>query len=286
MPLACLGLASSDAGPVPRARPAAQRAAAELRKDPVRSDYVIAQAAGCSADTVGHTRRILENLYQIGRVPVSERQRRPMPLQPSRTRAAIAALPPDATYRQIARAAGVSVQAAHRMLKTSPRLADLAAATDQLTVLKVNPLPCAYCRRPFIPARPDHCYCTPECKKAGVARRTSARHRDLGHHLPPSADPGHPAPRIPALPAPPDWSRGLCTTVPARQRTWWSSEIRSEREAAALMCQGCPVLADCTQWSLSLPLSDPAIYGGLSHAERRKARRAWLEAIAAQIRSR
>jgi hypothetical protein len=262
--------------------PARQRAAAELRKDPVRSNYVIAQIAGCSADVVAKARAILVSMYQIGDVPVSLRERRPMPLQPSRTRAAITALPPDATASKVARVAGVSIQAATRMLKVTPRMGDVAAATDAISVLKDNPQPCLECGRPVPPGR--RVYCRPECKRAAEDRRQARASAGLGQSLPPAADPAHRPPVIPVLPPPPDWSRGLCTTVKPAQRTWWTSEIRTEREAAALMCADCPVRPDCEQWSLSLPVSDPAVYAGLTPYERRKRRRAWLEAIAAQVR--
>ncbi len=264
---------------------ARQRAAAELRKDPIRSDYVIAQAAQVSPDTVATTRRILVSMYQIGDVPVSQRERRPMPLVSSRTRDAITRLPPDATYRQVARAAGVSPQAAFRMLKTTPRMGDMAAAVDSLSVLKVITRPCGYCRQPFTPASSNLVYCRPECEKAAAARRAHLVSLDLGQSPPPSADPYHPPPPVPVLPPAPDFSKGLCTTVRPSQRTWWSSEDRTEQEAARLMCRGCPVLADCTQWSLALPLSDPAIYGGMTPYERRKRRREWLLAIAAQVKN-
>jgi hypothetical protein len=263
--------------------PARQRAAEELRKDPVRSNYVIAQAAGCSADTVAYTRAILVSMYQIGDVPVSKRERRTMPLVPSRTRAAIMRLPPDATASKVARTAGVSIQAASRMLKVTPRMGDVAAATDAITVLKIIRQPCLECGGPVPPGR--RVYCRPECKRAAEDRRQARASAGLGQSLPPAADPAHRPPVIPVLPPPPDWSRGLCTTVKASQRTWWTSEIRTEREAAALMCADCPVRPDCEQWSLSLPVSDPAIYAGMTPYERRKRRREWMLAIAAAVTS-
>jgi hypothetical protein len=203
---------------MPRKNPAAQRAAAELRANPCRSDYLIAQAAGCSPDTVADTRAILVRMFQIGDVPVSKRQRRTMPLMPSRTRAAITRLPPDATASQVARAAGVSIQAATRMLKVTPRPADVAAAVDSISVLKINPQPCLECGSPVPPGR--RVFCRPECKKAAEARRQARVHAELNAVIPPAADPGHRPPLIPVLPPAPDWSKGKCTTVSPDRRTW------------------------------------------------------------------
>src|SRR5579864_9206661 len=103
-------------------RAARQRAADELRKDPARSDQLIAQAAGVGTTTVSSTRAILERRWLIGRVPVAQRQRQPYPRQPSRTRDAIAQLGPHATPHRVAARAGVSLQAAYKALKISPRL--------------------------------------------------------------------------------------------------------------------------------------------------------------------
>jgi hypothetical protein len=89
-------------------------------------------------------------------------------------------------------------------------------------------------------------------------------------------------PSIPELPAPPDWSRGMCTTVPPSQRAWWTSADLSEREAAQRMCAACPVLAECERWSMCLPLTDASIYAGLSQNERRRRRRAMLDELARQ----
>jgi hypothetical protein len=256
-------------------RPAAQRAAAELRKDPCRSDLSVAQAARTSNQTVRRVRALLVSLYQIGDVPQDKRQHQPMPRLPSRTRAAIQALGPGATARQVAALAGVNRQSAWRALKVNPQAADLAAAVDSIQVLRVIPRRCAQCRTPFTPDRLNRLYCTPDCKAA--AEREQARR---SHARQASPDP---FPAIPDFPPAPDWSRGLCTTVKASQRTWWTSEIRTEREAAQLMCQGCPVREPCAAWSLSLPLDDAAIYGGMSQAERIRRRSALRAEIIRQV---
>ncbi len=39
------------------------------------------------------------------------------------------------------------------------------------------------------------------------------------------------------------------------------------------MCKCCPVLAACREWSLSLPVTDTSVYGGMTANERARARR-------------
>jgi hypothetical protein len=89
------------------------------------------------------------------------------------------------------------------------------------------------------------------------------------------------------LPPAPDFSRGLCTTLPATQRTWWTSSDHSERQAAARMCAGCPILAPCEAWAMALPAADnQAVYAGLLPDERLRRKREVLNAIAAQVLAR
>jgi hypothetical protein len=86
--------------------------------------------------------------------------------------------------------------------------------------------------------------------------------------------PGKP-PAIQPLPPAPDLSRGLCQP-PAP--LWWTSGARAEREAAARICQSCPVLVPCGQWALSLPDADPGVYAGMTQAGRRRRRAAYQAA--------
>jgi hypothetical protein len=87
------------------------------------------------------------------------------------------------------------------------------------------------------------------------------------------------------LPPPPDWSRGTCTLVPASQRSWWTSEDRDERQAAARMCAGCEIREQCAEWSMSLPVTDDAaVYAGLLPAERLRRKRELLHEIAIAVR--
>jgi WhiB family redox-sensing transcriptional regulator len=85
-----------------------------------------------------------------------------------------------------------------------------------------------------------------------------------------------PWPNVPGMAPRPDLSLGRCTTMACPE--WWTSRDPGEREAACHACSSCPVLAACREWSLTLPLSDHAIYGGLTQngrirerARRRKA---------------
>jgi len=74
------------------------------------------------------------------------------------------------------------------------------------------------------------------------------------------------------LPRQPDLSKGACTTG-ALPADYWLSPILAQREAARLACLICPVLDACRAWSLHLPASDTAIYGGRTKAERLRLRR-------------
>jgi hypothetical protein len=65
-------------------------------------------------------------------------------------------------------------------------------------------------------------------------------------------------------------------------RAWWTSSDRDEREAAARMCAGCPILEPCRQWSLCLPYSDSSVWAGMSAAERARRKREYLNELARQ----
>lgn len=238
-------------------RPVTQRAAQQLITDPQLSDLALAELARCSFTTIARVRARLEQAGVIEVVPVRNRIARPRPQQPSATRDAIAALGPDATPRAVAELAGVSLQAAHKALAklSLARQHDLAAATDAITVRATAD--CERCHAPFTftprPNRPARRWCGPDCRRP--VRDPSA------HHPPP----------IPDLP-PFDFSKGECTRVPPSQAGWWTSDNVFLREAAAEICQVCPLLVDCAEWSLSLPARDTAIYGGLGAADRRMIR--------------
>jgi hypothetical protein len=191
---------------------AAQRAAAELRRDPARSDRLIADQAACDHHVVSCARRSLEQSGAIPAVPRPQRapRFRNGPRRGGRALSA-AALYPRATPRELAARFGLPYQSAWWALREQAR--------------RQQPQPAA-------------------------------------------------GPRFAALPKPPDFSRGLCTTVRPSQRSWWTSSDTSERQAAARMCAGCPVLEACRAWSLALPWSDrDAVYAGMSPGERARRKR-------------
>jgi hypothetical protein len=272
-------------------RPVVGRAVREIVSDPARSDELIARLARCSPTTVASARQRLESIGLVEHVPAPQRLARPR-VQPSRTRDAIALLGPSATPRQVADAAQVSMAAAWKALsKVRPKLADAAAATDALSVVitaqpvqtadaaaatdaiaiskELNPADAAaatdalrttasaICERcggtfTFTPRRnaPPRTWCGQGCKRAGSN---------------PSAS--YP-PALPAFPPPPHFAKGLCTHVPASQATWWTSSEPALREAARSICEVCPILYQCAEWSLSLPVTDTAIYGAMSTHQR------------------
>lgn len=240
-------------------RPVTQRAARHLIEDPARSDALIAEAAHCSTTTIGSIRARLERAGVIEHVPVASRARVPYPQQPSAARDAILVLGTDAPAGEVARLAGVSLQAAWAMLrKLGPvPLADCAASADAIAV-QAQAL-CERCHAPFtfVPRgnRPPRRWCSPDCRRPV---------RDPYAHHPP-----------PIIELPPfDFAKGLCTHVPASQASWWTSSETALREAARSICEVCPLLAGCADWSLSLPVTDTAIYGAMSSTERLRLKRA------------
>jgi Transcription factor WhiB len=83
--------------------------------------------------------------------------------------------------------------------------------------------------------------------------------------------PGHKA-----LPRPPEaLMEGACVGHP-RPEAWTDPATPADQITAALTCAGCHVLHQCREWSLSLPTSDLATYGGwgASDRERERLRRA------------
>jgi hypothetical protein len=77
-------------------------------------------------------------------------------------------------------------------------------------------------------------------------------------------------PYSPVLPRQPDLSQGKCSHHP--QPGWWTSRSAPEREAAMHVCRSCPLREPCAAWSLSLPVTDTTIYGGMTATERIRAR--------------
>jgi transposase-like protein len=269
---------SGSIPPLPDEPGSAERAAAALARDPARSNRLVAIEARCDAHTIRYVRRDLEARGVIPLAP--ERVPRPYPPQHSRTREAIALLGTSATPRQIADAAGVTRAAAWKMLRdvlAAPVFADAACAVERMIIIKQEQRECERCGAPFTAERLPHeggkqqVYCGPGCARdADIERKRAARQRAARPQWRRVVPPRNLLPHIPDLPPRPDFSRGLCTTAPPAQRNWWVSSSTTEREAARHICRSCPVLQPCAEWSLSLPVADPCVYGGMLQWERQR----------------
>jgi hypothetical protein len=83
---------------------------------------------------------------------------------------------------------------------------------------------------------------------------------------------GQDAPDHPGLPRKPAaMATGRCVGHP--QPWLWTSSDPEEREAAIWICQACPALLACREWSVCLSPLDTAIYGGLTSFARIALRR-------------
>lgn len=93
-------------------------------------------------------------------------------------------------------------------------------------------------------------------------------------------------PNIPDLPDAPDWSRGICSRAGSQTRTWWTSSLPTEQKAAALACQSCEILAECSDFALAASeyATRGAVYAGLTPVQLRRERKARLDALAVAIR--
>jgi hypothetical protein len=98
-------------------RPQLGRAAHQLTIDATATNEAIAALSGTSVWAARTARKRLEAIGIIPVVPPRNRARKPMPPLPSRTRDAIAQLGPQATPRQVADLASVSLQAAWKALR-------------------------------------------------------------------------------------------------------------------------------------------------------------------------
>jgi hypothetical protein len=76
---------------------------------------------------------------------------------------------------------------------------------------------------------------------------------------------------LPPMPAP-VIEHGLCTR-PEYDPDLWSSGNQADAALARRVCRCCPVRPLCSEWSLSLPEWDHAVYGGLPWRARIAARR-------------
>ena len=91
---------------------------------------------------------------------------------------------------------------------------------------------------------------------------------------PPSPVPQRHFPAHKALPRPPrDLMEGACVGSP-HPDAWAAGADPADAILAAITCAGCHVLLACREWSLHLPQSDLAIYGGWGAPDRERERRA------------
>jgi Transcription factor WhiB len=261
-------------------RPAASAAEAELQRDPYRSDATIAAALHCSPVTVFYARRVLERSGAIPHVPPAHRLARPRPVSD----AALAVAQGASTAEAVAEAASVTLRTAQKHLqRTRPQQQDCAAATDSLSVRDDTPSPGSRATEALLahPRRSNYALAADAaCDEATIRRARQRLERSneilayVTEERTPKGPPGQPPgeqrrpPKIPDLPKPPDWSEGTCAHVPPAQQGWWTSQDPVLREAAANLCLSCPVLQPCAEFSLALPVHDPAIYGGMSQVER------------------
>lgn len=280
-------------------RPQLGRAAHQLTIDATASDERIAELAGCSRNTVAEARARLERLHIIPVIEPAGRIARPRPQRPSATAAAIAQLGADATPRQVADLASVSLQAAWKALaKVSPRITDVAAATDAISVSKMPRqladaaaasdalsvlalITCTQCLQTFTCSTADagnrnRRLCSDACRDAEARERgRKPRPRVADYHQPPT---------IQTLAKAPRWELGVCANVPLDKRGFWTSSDRAEREAAAHMCRGCAIFDACQEFSLSLPVTDFAVYAGQSATARLRAKHDRLEMARQSVR--
>jgi hypothetical protein len=124
----------------PRPGSARQRAEQELLRDPRRSDAIIARLAACTPPAVGRWRHALERSGQVEAIPVAARS--PVSRDwPPRTPALLAIAQGASTTAEVMQLASVSYGTAWRALsraRSKPRLADVAAACDTLTVVRTS----------------------------------------------------------------------------------------------------------------------------------------------------
>ena len=74
-------------------------------------------------------------------------------------------------------------------------------------------------------------------------------------------------------PRPRSMDSGLCVAHPDPD-LWNSGLIPAKRRQAIEICQRCPALAECREWSMCLPSTEKfAVYGGLSASGRTRLRR-------------
>jgi hypothetical protein len=266
--------------------------AAALKRDPHRTNTAIGRDFGVSAEAVLRARRLLEAAGDIPAVPRGSRTRSPgaggrarreLLADPARSDELIALAagcshPTASLARRELEAASLipRVPVAGRTPRPHPPLASsptraaiaslgLSASPREIADASATSIQAAWKMLRAVRTSPQPADVAAATDSMAIVKREASR-----------------TPRILDLPRPPDWSRGLCTTVPQHQRAWWTSDDNGEREAAARMCRRCPVLAECRTWSLNLPMTDSPVYAGMTQRERQELRRHHLAAIARQ----
>jgi hypothetical protein len=241
-------------------RPQAQRAEAELTRDPHRSNQVIAADLGCSQVTVFYTRQRLEAAGTIPHVPPAHRLARPRPVSTAALVIAAGITTPEA----IAEQAQVTLRTAQRQLQRArPQLPDAAAATDALSVTDTTPDPGSRATEALLlnPKRSNrNVAASARCDEATV-RRARQRLERGGEILefvteerewlaPPGPKPGtqRRPPQIPGLPPmPPEMILGgLCVQPDLRpeHRFVWTSDCGPALRMPMFRALGMPMIGD------------------------------------------
>lgn len=121
---------------------ARDRAEAELRRDPARSNAIIAAAAQCTPQATCRWRHVLERAGVIEAIPPADRASITRTWQPRPPRLAIEQ--GAVTTAEVMALSGASYGAAWRALSRARRYsqpADAAAATDALSVIRTPAVP-------------------------------------------------------------------------------------------------------------------------------------------------
>ena len=254
---------------------AGQRAAGELRRDPHRSNGIIASALGIAPDTVRRARRALEQAGEIPPAPVL------LLFDRRGHRAALTAAGRELRYNparsdaMIARQAGVgstTVATARARLEAAGHIPVIPVSDRQKQPRPRQPSRArdAIAQGASTPRQiADAAQVSPQAAwkawKANQQRLAQAREAAAVLRRPPEiADLPVPVPRLPGA---------ACASGILPPRSWTGGGTRADQIAAIGVCrQLCEQLLACREWALSNS-QVPGIAGGLTDAERRQIRR-------------
>jgi hypothetical protein len=252
-----------------------QRIMAELRADPARSDRAIARAASSDHRYVARIRRRLVSYRVIPPPPPTAAQRAAAALRTD----------PHRSDRLIASETATDPSTVRRTRSRLEASRDIPAVPVRDREQRYPNGPRSPGKRPALEAAARYPKAAPAELAARFGLPYSSAHwalREVARRRPAPA--AHADQGQVSLPPPPDWSRGLCTTLPRHQRSWWTSDDLTERQAAARYCQDCPVLGPCEAWCLALPWSDrSAVYAGMLPGARQKRKREIRAEITRQV---